>query len=169
MRNQFESKKQILVQAQTPTRTGAPGLRWVWANTWRNSKPGREKNKGTAHGHMEKLESFAGPLEVLQNIRDQKGPWKIVQSNAPPGAGPPRSGHKGTRPGRFWVSTGDSTTPWATCSSALPPSPRSFVSYLSRISHISTCTHCPLSCHWVSLRRGWLHPPDTRSLRIYKR
>jgi len=36
-----------------------------------------------------------------QHIKDWKGPLKTIQSNPPAGAGTPRSGHTGTRPGGF--------------------------------------------------------------------
>ena len=43
-----------------------------------------------------------------------------------------------------------------------------FFSYLCGTSCVPDCTHCPLSYHWMSLRKAWLHPHDTHPLRIYK-
>ena len=105
-----------------------------------------------------------------QNVRDWKAPRKIIQSHPPAGAGISRSGHTGTRPGRFWMSS-EKETPqsfWAACSSVMLLSQWSFFSYLCGTSCVPACTCCPLSYHWMSLRKACLYPPDTHLLHISK-
>ena len=49
-----------------------------------------------------------------------------------------------------------------------PHSEEVFFSYLCGTFYVPACTPCPLSYHWISLRRAWLHPPDAHPLHIYK-
>ena len=114
----------------------------------------------------------------LEIIGSQKGwgwrePLKVIWSNPPAPAGPPRASGPGLCPDGLWVSPWTETPqpPWATCASAQLPSQQKWFPDVQRgprvFLFVPICAHHLWSCHWALLRRAWLCPLCTLPSGIY--
>ena len=103
--------------------------------------------RATPQPHLPRL-----VLTESQNVRGWKGPRKLIQCNPPmEQEHPDEVTQEGVQAGWNVCTEGDSTTSLGSLGQALPPSPgTSFFSNLNGTSCVPVCTHCPLSCHWLS-------------------
>lgn len=94
------------------------------------------------------------PYRIAEVRRD---PWRSSSPMPLPKAQSTRAGPSGQRPIEFRVVQKRETPQplRVTCSSPYPPSQlKSFFLCLNEISYISICARCPLSIHWILLRKS---------------